>query len=68
MRPLIYDAMKVFFLFVLCTSLFYFGLRVMHAEKEENHRYDMPEGPAAKVFKEDGTVLDRLNLFFRVGE
>lgn len=68
MKPLLSDAIKVFVLFAVCTCLFYFGLKVMHAEQEQNRRYDMPEGPAVKVFNEEKTVLDRLNLFFRVGE
>jgi len=68
MKPLLLDTMKVFVIFALCTCLFYFGLRVMHVEYEENHRYDMPEGPAVKVFQQEGHLLDRLNLFFKVGE
>jgi len=68
MKGLLRDTVKVFILFALCTCLFYLGLKVMHAEYEENHRYDMPEGPAVKVFQENGNIIDRLNLFFRVGE
>lgn len=69
MRRLMWDTIKVFIIFIACTFLFYFGLRVMHSEYEQYHRYDQPEGPAVKVFNanEDG-FLDRLNLFFRLGE
>lgn len=40
----------------------------MHSEYEQFHRYDSPEGPAIKVFNEEETFLDRLNIFFRLGE
>lgn len=69
MRRLMWDTIKVFVIFIACTFLFYFGLRMMHHEYEQYHRYDQPEGPAVKVFhaKETG-FLERLNLFFRLGE
>lgn len=69
MKQLMLDTMKVFIIFIACTFLFYFGLRVMHKEYEQYHRYDSPEGPAVKVFNADNDkFLDRLNLFFRLGE
>lgn len=68
MKRLVWDTGKVFIIFTACTFLFYFGLRVMHTEYEQYHRYDEPEGPAVKVFNEDETFTDRLNLFFRLGE
>jgi hypothetical protein len=40
----------------------------MHTEYEEFHRYDQPDGPAVKVFQQESSLLDRLNLFFRLGE
>ncbi|MFC2948251.1 YqzK family protein [Virgibacillus sediminis] len=68
MKRIIWDTFKVFIIFSACTFLFYFGLQMMHAEYENYHRYDPPEGPAVKVFQEEGDFLDRLNLFFRLGE
>ncbi|MBY7143438.1 YqzK family protein [Virgibacillus sp. NKC19-3] len=68
MRRIVWDTCKVFVLFIVCTLLFYFGLRTMHAEYQDYHRYDPPEGPAVKVFNEDQSFIDRLNLFFRLGE
>ncbi|GAA0416338.1 MAG: YqzK family protein [Bacillota bacterium] len=68
MKRILWDMVKVFVIFIACTFLFYFGLRIMHAEYEQYHRYDPPEGPAVKVFNEEPTFFDRLNLFFRLGE
>lgn len=45
--------------------MFYFGLRAMHEEYEQYHRYDEPEGPAIKVFSEDERLIDRFYLFFK---
>ncbi|MUV39719.1 putative membrane protein YqzK [Lentibacillus sp. JNUCC-1] len=68
MKQLVWDTFKVFFIFLACTVLFYTGLRMMHAEYEQFHRYDPPEGQSVKVFGQEQTLLDRLNLFFRLGE
>lgn len=68
MKKIIWDSVKVLIIFIACTWLFYFGLRVMHSEYEQNHRYDAPDGPAIKVFKAENGFIDRLNLFFRLGE
>lgn len=68
MSRMIWDTIKVFVIFMVCTFLFYYGLRIMHAEYEQFHRYDSPEGPAVKAFNEDKTLLDRINLFFWLGE
>ncbi len=65
MRRVIWDIMKVTIIFVGCTCLFYFGLRAMHQEYEQYHRYDHPEGPAVKVFSEEDSFIDRLPLFFK---
>lgn len=51
MRRLIWDTVKVFILFTLCTFLFYYGLQLLHNEYEQIHRFDPPEGPAVKVFQ-----------------
>ncbi|MCT2537452.1 YqzK family protein [Aquibacillus koreensis] len=72
MKPflsMIKDTLKIFVIFTACTLLFYFGLRAMHSEYEEFHRYDPPEGKAVKVFNNSGqSVIDRLSIFFRLGE
>ncbi len=63
------DVMKLFVLFVLCTSLFYFGLQAIQDEYQDYHRYDPPEGNAIKVSKQsDYGWVDRLSIFFRLGE
>ncbi|WP_010096001.1 DUF4227 family protein [Ornithinibacillus scapharcae] len=41
----------------------------MHSEYEQFHRYDSPEGPSVKVFNnEEQSFIERLNIFFRLGE
>ncbi|MBO8154882.1 MAG: YqzK family protein [Bacillaceae bacterium] len=63
------EFLKVFIIFIVCTALFYYGLRIMHEEYENFHRYDRPEGRAVKVFdQQEGNLLDRLSIFFRLGE
>jgi len=41
---------------------------MMHAEYENYHKYDQPEGPSVKVFNSNEEIMDRMNLFFRLGE
>lgn len=66
---LIKDTIKIFVIFTACTLLFYFGLRMMNEEYEQIHRYDEPEGKAVKVFQwEEEQIIDRLSIFFRLGE
>ncbi|UFT97690.1 YqzK family protein [Radiobacillus kanasensis] len=66
---LVRDSFKIFVIFTICTMLFYFGLRAIHAEYENYHKYDPPEGKAVKVFEQqDQSWVDRLSLFFRLGE
>ncbi len=60
---------KIFVIFIICTVFFYYGLRLMHEEYNEFHRYDEPDGQAVKVFEmEDMNWIDRLSIFFRLGE
>lgn len=40
----------------------------MHHEYKQLHKYDVPQGPAVKVFQAETNFIDRLNLFFRLGE
>ncbi|WP_026906612.1 YqzK family protein [Paucisalibacillus globulus] len=68
MKRMVWDTVKVFVIFVTCTCLFYFGLQVMHSEYEQFHRYDSPNGPAVKVFNSEQSFIERLNIFFRLGE
>ncbi|WP_217586638.1 DUF4227 family protein [Lentibacillus saliphilus] len=68
MKQMVWDTLKVFIIFLACTILFYAGLKIMHAEYEQYHRYDQPEGHSVKVFSDEQRLIDRLNLFFRLGE
>lgn len=68
MKRIIWDFMKVCIIFIGCTCVFYLGLKTMHEEYEQYHRYDQPEGPAVKVFSEDDGFINRIQLFFRLGE
>lgn len=68
MKRIVWDFMKVSIIFVGCTCVFYLGLKAMHEEYEQYHRYDQPEGPAVKVFNEDEGFINRIQLFFRLGE
>ncbi|MDY0408366.1 DUF4227 family protein [Virgibacillus soli] len=65
---MIFDSIKVFIIFLACTIVFYFGLRAMHSEYEQFHRYDHPDGPAVKVFNSEEDFLNRFQLFFRFEE
>lgn len=60
------DMIKIIIIFISCTCLFYYGLRAMHLEYEQLHRYDQPDGPAVKVFSDDNKMIDRLHQFFRL--
>lgn len=63
------DTLKLVVLFLVCTSLFYFGLRAMEVEYQNYHRYDPPEGKAIKVMQQDQPDwIDRISIFFRIGE
>lgn len=63
------DIIMLVLLFLICTSIFYFGLTAMQAEYQNYHRYDPPEGRALKVHnQEGGSIMDRFAIFFRLGE
>ncbi|MDC3413112.1 YqzK family protein [Aquibacillus sp. 3ASR75-11] len=67
--PFLKDAIKICIIFIGCTLLFYYGLRIMNTEYENYHRYDPPSGRAVKVFEHDQqSIIDRLSIFFRLGE
>lgn len=68
MKKIIWDISKVCIIFVACTMLFYFGMRMLHSEYEQLYRYHKPEDPAVEVFKTEDHFMNRLNLFFRLGE
>lgn len=68
MKRMMLDTTRVFIIFIVCTLLFYLGLRMIHSEYKQYHRYDIPKGPAVKVIKAEEGLIDRLNLFFRLGE
>ncbi len=63
MKQIAFDTAKISVIFILCTCLFYFGLRAMHSEYEQYHRYDVPEGPAVKVFQKEENFINRINFF-----
>lgn len=66
---LLKDTVKIFVIFTACTILFYYGLKMMNEEYEQIHRYDEPDGSAVKVFQwQDERLIDRLSIFFRLGE
>ncbi len=62
MLSFIWKMCKVIVIFIGCTCLFYFGLRAIHHEYEQYHRYDQPDGPAVKVFQEDRWI-DFIDIF-----
>jgi len=61
---MIWDATKIFVIFIVCTILFYYSLRLMQMEYEQFHRYDPPEGPSVKVFKNETFFLERWTSIF----
>ncbi|WP_210365623.1 YqzK family protein [Bacillus sp. REN3] len=69
---LVLHTLKVFILFTGCTILFYYGIMWINEEYESYHKYDPPEGAAIKVSGdaagEEGSMLDRLLLFYLNGE
>ncbi|WP_163537706.1 DUF4227 family protein [Gracilibacillus sp. YIM 98692] len=63
------EMMKVFFIFVICTLLFYYVINALHQEYEKMDRYETPQGNAVKVFKQENNgAWERLSIFFRLGE
>lgn len=65
----------LFFLFMGCTLLFYYGILWVGDEYKEYHRYDEPQGRSMKVnypssIEERGEQLpiERLRLFLIEGE
>ncbi|TLS35665.1 YqzK family protein [Pseudalkalibacillus caeni] len=70
---LVWDTVKVFGLFTICTLLFYYGLLWVNQEYQNYHRYDEPQGKAVKVIQMETTDAgstwgDRLQYFLRNGE
>ncbi|WP_349407644.1 YqzK family protein [Pseudalkalibacillus sp. SCS-8] len=68
-----WSTIKVFFAFICCTLLFYYALLWLNEEYQDYHKYDEPEGRAVKVFeafyeKEEMNWIDRLQLFYEIGE
>lgn len=68
MKQLIQETLKVFIIFIACTFLFYFALHFMQTEYDQIHRYDAPEGPSVKVYETNDRLIDRIGLFFWLGE
>ncbi|HLS06303.1 MAG TPA: DUF4227 family protein [Bacillota bacterium] len=66
MGRMVWQIMKVVIMFVICLMLFFYGLRLMHNEYEQYHRYDLPEGPAIKVYQQsEESLLRHFYSFFR---
>jgi len=65
MKRILWNVLKVMIMFVLCLMIFFYGLRLMHQEYEQYHRYDPPVGPAIEVDKSFEIPLLRyfFNLF-----
>jgi len=72
----IFDTIKVLLVFVVCTVLFYFGLKWLDENYEGYHQYDQPSDGAVKVFKTNNEqhvtptapVSTRFFQFLRDGE
>lgn len=57
----------IFFLFMGCTLLFYYGILWVSDEYNEYHRYEEPEGRSVKVFHyENGLPEENLSFFGRL--
>ncbi|UTR09544.1 YqzK family protein [Evansella sp. LMS18] len=70
----VWEAIFVFFLFMGCTLVFYYGILWVSEEYKDYHRYGEPEGRAVKVLQQDsgGLMNDssvwRLKYFLNHGE
>lgn len=66
----ILEIVKIFFVFITCTILFYVALLWVNEEYENYHRYQEPTG-AVKVQhiqEEQPTLIDRVIYFYENGE
>ncbi|UCZ54690.1 YqzK family protein [Bacillus shivajii] len=69
----IFQALWVFFMFIGCTVVFYYGILWVSEEYKNYHRYDEPKGRAVKVHHQqmDEDSLhswERLRIFLNHGE
>lgn len=68
------QTIKIFIIFTICMSLFYFGLLWINEEYENYNRYNQPEGNAIKVsstteFEEPSqSIIERFILFLKISE
>ncbi|SDY59634.1 Protein of unknown function [Evansella caseinilytica] len=68
------EAILVFFLFLGCTLVFYYGILWVSGEYEKYHRYDEPNGNAVKVVTElsenvpVNETVRRFQYFLKHGE
>ncbi|MFA9556061.1 YqzK family protein [Evansella sp. AB-rgal1] len=68
------EALWIFFIFMGCTLVFYYGILWVSAEYNDYHRYEEPKGRAVKVVQQhvDTPMLEssfeRLRFFLRHGE
>lgn len=70
---MIFNGLKVFFLFISCTVLFYFAILWVNEEYESYHRYEKPK--EEMVEKVSGTeelekdaLVNRMIFFYENGE
>lgn len=71
----VFQGFWVFFLFMGCTVVFYYGILWVSDVYEQYDRYEEPQGRALKVFQissfneeTDMRFTDRLRIFFSEGE
>lgn len=65
MRRIMWNVLKVMLMFFICLMMFFYGLRLMHHEYEQFHRYDPPAGPAIQVDRPlESSILRYFIRFF----
>lgn len=51
MFKLFFRSIKLIFVFIICTIVFYLALQTLHREFEHYKPDEIPAGPAVKVFR-----------------
>ncbi|MFD1707082.1 YqzK family protein [Siminovitchia sediminis] len=72
MASMVFQVLRVFILFAICTIMFYYGMIWVSQEYENYRKYDEPKGTAVKVMQQDhdegNDWVSRLLLFYLNGE
>lgn len=68
MKLLIIRMMKIIIILAIFTISFYYLITLFQQEYQQRHKYDQPKGSAVKVFQGETSFLDRMHIFFQVGE